>query len=124
MGGTGLLAVEAGTPVVPVWIDVERPSAIQGSGWPWRGAFTVYVGAPLTFRPGTSYVEATRQIETAVRALDPNTENKLLTPTRPAEESDLPSPAASHDGAEQRTASSTPSSPSSLGPNRVPEASA
>jgi long-chain acyl-CoA synthetase len=122
MGGTGLLAVEAGTPVVPVWIDVERASVIQGSGWPWRGAFTVYVGTPLTFHPGTSYVEATRQIEAAVRALDPSVDDKLLAPTHPAAQGDLPSPAASHDGTEERTLSSA--APASLGVNHAPEASA
>jgi len=72
MGGTGLLAVEANTPVVPVWIDVERKSLLQGSRWPWRGAYTVYIGSPLMFRPGTSYVEATQLIEDAVCALDPH----------------------------------------------------
>jgi long-chain acyl-CoA synthetase len=72
MGGTGLVAVEANAPVVPVWIDVERKSLLQGSRWPLRGAFTVYIGSPLTFQPGTSYVEATGLIEQAVVALDPH----------------------------------------------------
>jgi len=81
MGGTGLLAVEALTPVVPVWIEVERRSLLQGSRWPWRGTFTVYLGTPLTFRPGTSYVEATRQIEAAVPALDPTSDPRVPVPS-------------------------------------------
>lgn len=69
MGGTGLMALEGGTSVVPVWIDVERRCILQKKGWPWRGAFSVYLGDPLIFAPGTSYAEATDRIETAVRAL-------------------------------------------------------
>jgi long-chain acyl-CoA synthetase len=72
MGGTGLLAVEAGTPVVPVFVDVERNGILQGSGWPWRGAFTVHLGDPLVFPPGTTYSEATTQLEAAIRSLDPS----------------------------------------------------
>ncbi len=71
MGGTGLLAVEAGTPVLPVYIEVEQRSIIQGSAWPWRGAFTVHLGKPLVFGPDTSYSEATVRIEAALRGLDP-----------------------------------------------------
>jgi long-chain acyl-CoA synthetase len=69
MAGTGLMAVEGRLPVVPMWIEVERKSVIQGSRGPWRGAFTVRFGEPLRFRPGTSYAEATQRIEEAVGAL-------------------------------------------------------
>jgi long-chain acyl-CoA synthetase len=69
MGGTGLMAVEGHTPVVPVKITVERDSALQGHWWPPRGAFTVELGEPIRFEPGTTYAEATQRIEAAVRAL-------------------------------------------------------
>lgn len=69
MGGTGLLAVESATPVVPIWIEIERRSALQGHNPSWRGALTVRVGDPITFPPGASYVEATQRLEDAIRAL-------------------------------------------------------
>ncbi len=69
MQGAGLIAVEARTPVIPMRIVVERSSILEGRRWPWRGALTIHIGDPLTFSPGTSYVEATEQIETAVRGL-------------------------------------------------------
>jgi 1-acyl-sn-glycerol-3-phosphate acyltransferase len=77
--GTGLLAVEARVPVVPMWIEVDRQSRVQGPHWPWRGAFTVYLGEPLTFAPGTPYGEATARIGSAVRAL--GGEARLRSPT-------------------------------------------
>jgi long-chain acyl-CoA synthetase len=68
--GTGLLAVEADVPVVPVHVRLDRPSWLfQGAPFPRRGAVTVRVGAPLAFKPGTGYAEATAQLEAAVRAL-------------------------------------------------------
>lgn len=100
MSGTGLMAVEGDTPIVPMWIQVERRSILQsrkpaqsadaastasasspgGSSQAsatamtaapsrWRGAFTVYIGEPLSFAPGTPYPEATERIEAAVRRL-------------------------------------------------------
>ena len=68
-GGTGLLATEARAAVVPIRIVPERPSLIEGGGWPWRGAVTIRVGDPLVFPPGTPAATATEQIEAAVRAL-------------------------------------------------------
>ncbi|MEK7217202.1 MAG: 1-acyl-sn-glycerol-3-phosphate acyltransferase, partial [Chloroflexota bacterium] len=67
--GIGLLAVEAGLPVAPVRIREEHKSLVQGRWWPPRGAYTVTIGEPLTFPPGTPYADATAQIEAAVRAL-------------------------------------------------------
>jgi long-chain acyl-CoA synthetase len=68
-GGTGLLAVEGGVPVVPVRIRVlER-------GRPWkfpvlrRGTVEVTYGKPLIFARSTPYSDAARQIEEAVHAL-------------------------------------------------------
>ena len=61
--GTGMLAVESHTPVVPVHL-VSEPRRRR-----CRTRVTVRFGAPLTFPPGTSYIDATRQIEAAVQAL-------------------------------------------------------
>ncbi|MBM2809537.1 MAG: AMP-binding protein [Chloroflexi bacterium] len=71
MGGTGLIAVESRTPVVPMYIEVERKGIVEGSRGPWRGAFAIHLGKTLRFAPGTSYAAATQQIEDAVRALAP-----------------------------------------------------
>ena len=61
--GTGMLAVESHTPVVPVHLVSEaRPRRL-------RTRVAVRFGAPLTFPPGTSYIDATQQIEAAVKAL-------------------------------------------------------
>jgi 1-acyl-sn-glycerol-3-phosphate acyltransferase len=73
LGGTGLIAVEARTPVVPVWVQVERKSIVQLLGGPGRGrgAYSVHFGEPLVFPPGTAPAEATARIFAAVNALDP-----------------------------------------------------
>jgi long-chain acyl-CoA synthetase len=73
LGGTGLIAVEARTPVVPVWVQVERKSIVQLLGGPGRGrgAYSVRFGEPLVFPPGTAPAEATARIFAAVNALDP-----------------------------------------------------
>ena len=70
LGGTGLIAVEAGTSVIPIYVHVERESILQHRISPWRGAVTMYVGDPLAFRPGSSHVEATQRIEAAVLGLE------------------------------------------------------
>ena len=61
--GTGMLAVESHTPVVPVHL-VSEPRRRR-----FRTRVAVRFGAPLTFPPGTSYIDATRQIEAAVKRL-------------------------------------------------------
>jgi long-chain acyl-CoA synthetase len=73
LGGTGLIAVEARTPVVPVWVQVERRSIVQLLGGPGRGrgAYSVRFGDPIVFAPGTAPAEATDRIFAAVNALDP-----------------------------------------------------
>ena len=60
--GTGMLAVESHTPVVPVHL-VSQPSGGL------RPQVEVRFGQPLRFAPGTSYLDATSRIEEAVRAL-------------------------------------------------------
>ena len=69
LAGTGLLAVEARLPVVPIRVDVEkkgRPGAIPVLR---RGHLTIRFGEPISFGPATPYDEAVRTIESAVRAL-------------------------------------------------------
>ena len=61
--GTGMLAVESGTSVVPVHI-VSQPRRR-----PLRPQVEVRFGPPLRFAPGTSYLDATSRIEAAVKAL-------------------------------------------------------
>jgi hypothetical protein len=65
--------VEARTPVVPIWVQVERRSIVQLLGGPGRGrgAYSVRFGEPLVFAPGTAPAEATERIFAAVNALDP-----------------------------------------------------
>lgn len=66
--GTGLLAVETGVPVLPMRIDVLRPGFYEGKWLPHpRARVRVSIGEPLTFAPGTSYADATEQLEAAVR---------------------------------------------------------
>ena len=60
--GTGMLAVESRTPVVPVHL-VRRP----GGGL--RPRVEVRFGRALRFAPDTSYVDATSRIEAAVKGL-------------------------------------------------------
>ncbi|PFG74479.1 AMP-binding protein [Tepidiforma thermophila] len=66
--GTGLLAVETGVPVLPMRIDVLRPGFYEGKWLPHpRARVRVSIGEPIRFEPGTSYQEATRRLEEAVR---------------------------------------------------------
>ena len=59
--GTGMLAVESYTPVVPVHL-VSQPNGL-------RPQVEVRFGRPLRFAPGTTYFDATSRIEEAVKAL-------------------------------------------------------
>ncbi|MFQ5878854.1 MAG: 1-acyl-sn-glycerol-3-phosphate acyltransferase, partial [Dehalococcoidia bacterium] len=67
--GTGLVAVECNTPVVPVHLTYVK----RGLSWlavPLRREVVdIKFGQPLTFSPQTSYFEVTAAIEEAVRAL-------------------------------------------------------
>ena len=60
--GTGMLAVESRTPVVPVHL-------VRGPGGGLRSRVEVRFGRALRFAPDTSYVDATRSIEAAVKGL-------------------------------------------------------
>ena len=68
--GAGFLATEMDVPIVPVII-----SGLQELVPPWkvmprkRGTVTVRFGKPLSFGPGQSYIDVTKQIEDALRKL-------------------------------------------------------
>jgi long-chain acyl-CoA synthetase len=68
-GGTGLIAVESHVPVVPVRLHIHRSGTPRQYPLLRRGDVEISFGKPLEFAPGTSYVEATEAIETAVRTL-------------------------------------------------------
>ena len=66
--GIGLLAVETGAPVLPMRIDILRPGFWEGRWLPHpRARVRVNVGRPRRFPPDTSYAEATKELERAVR---------------------------------------------------------
>ena len=75
--GTGLIAVEGGTPVVPMKLKIRKVSVLDhlDRTWDrsrsngWRGDVEVVFGDPLYFAPLTDTNEATRRIEAAVAAL-------------------------------------------------------
>ena len=75
--GTGLIAVEGGTPVVPMKLKIRNVSILDhlDRSWDhdrsngWRGDVEVVFGDPLYFAPLTDPTEATKRIESAVAAL-------------------------------------------------------
>ncbi|MFN2484686.1 MAG: AMP-binding protein [Candidatus Limnocylindria bacterium] len=67
--GTGLVAVDGATPVVPMKLKINRMSVIDQRGAPWRGDVELIFGRPLVFPVGTNYEAATEQIREAVEAL-------------------------------------------------------
>jgi long-chain acyl-CoA synthetase len=73
--GTGLIAVEAATPVVPMKLKVHRFSRLDAdTAAPdrkraWRGEVELVYGRPIYFPWGTDHDAATRQLEEAVAAL-------------------------------------------------------
>jgi long-chain acyl-CoA synthetase len=73
--GTGLIAVEGATPVVPMKLKVHRFSRFDadtsapGRRKAWRGDVEVVFGAPIRFPWGTDHDAATRELEVAVAAL-------------------------------------------------------
>ena len=74
--GTGLIAVEGATPVVPMKLKVYKPSVLdRGDRADWkngrgfRGDVEVVFGEPLYFAALTDPADATRRIEAAVAAL-------------------------------------------------------
>ena len=67
--GTGLIAVEGATPVVPMKLRIKKMSILDRKGWPLRGDVEVVFGDPMMFASDTDPAEATRRIEAAVAAL-------------------------------------------------------
>lgn len=67
--GTGFVAMESRTPVVPIRVSLVKEGIYEGASFPARGKVTVRFGKPLVFSPGTDYLEATETLEQAVRGL-------------------------------------------------------
>lgn len=75
--GTGLIAVEGGTPVVPMKLKIGNVSILDhwDRSWEpfrsngWRGNVEVVFGDPLYFATGTPPAEATARLQEAVAAL-------------------------------------------------------
>ncbi len=68
-GGTGLVAVESGIPVVPLKLDILKIGSPTGFPMFSRGDVEVRFGPPINFPRGTTYEQATARLEEAVRAL-------------------------------------------------------
>jgi 1-acyl-sn-glycerol-3-phosphate acyltransferase len=54
-------------PIVPIRISGLYEIYSVHDSWPRRGPVSVAIGKPLSFSAGTSYEEAAKQIEEAVR---------------------------------------------------------
>jgi long-chain acyl-CoA synthetase len=75
--GTGLIAVEGATPVVPMKLKIHKVSVLDHGDrkWEparsdgWRGDVEVVFGDPIFFPAGTPASEATAKIQSAVGAL-------------------------------------------------------
>jgi long-chain acyl-CoA synthetase len=75
--GTGLVAVEGATPVVPMKLKINRMSridarhepALAGKRLPWRGDVELVFGDPIHFDWDTDHAVATERLEAAVAAL-------------------------------------------------------
>jgi long-chain acyl-CoA synthetase len=69
--GAGLIAVEGGTPIVPVRLRINRMSIIDRRRLPssFRGDVEFVVGAPIIFDSDTDAAVATQRLEEAVAAL-------------------------------------------------------
>jgi long-chain acyl-CoA synthetase len=67
--GIGILAVDAGVPVVPIRLVIKSTGFPSWLPWIRRGKLEVNFGKPLSFEATHSYIEAARTIEDAVHAL-------------------------------------------------------
>jgi long-chain acyl-CoA synthetase len=75
--GTGLIAVEGATPVVPMQLRIHRMSRLDARGElpadgrrrPWRGEVELVFGEPIRFAWDTDHALATARLEEAVAAL-------------------------------------------------------
>jgi long-chain acyl-CoA synthetase len=69
--GAGLIAVEGGTPIVPVKLKIHSMSIIDRRRFPGplRGDVELVVGEPIWFDSDTDHATATTRLEAAVAAL-------------------------------------------------------
>jgi long-chain acyl-CoA synthetase len=67
--GTGFVAMESRTPVVPIRVELVKPGVFEGERFPSRGKVNIRFGEPLNFPRGTDYLDATTMLEQAVREL-------------------------------------------------------
>ena len=72
--GTGLIAVEGATPVVPMRLKVHRYSRLDSGAPPdaprsWRGEVELIFGDPIHFAWDADHAAATARLEAAVTAL-------------------------------------------------------
>ncbi len=68
-GGTTLLAMESGAPVVPMWLGVRRPGLWERRLA--RGRMVLRIGVPLTLARHTGHAASAELLESAVRTLAP-----------------------------------------------------
>jgi 1-acyl-sn-glycerol-3-phosphate acyltransferase len=69
--GAGLIAVEGGTPIVPVKLKIHRMSIVDRRRFPapLRGDVELVIGEPMWFDADTDHAAATTRLEAAVAAL-------------------------------------------------------
>jgi 1-acyl-sn-glycerol-3-phosphate acyltransferase len=69
--GAGLIAVEGGSPIVPLKLKINRMSIIDRRRFPaaLRGDVELVLGAPIWFDSTMDHATATTQLEAAVAAL-------------------------------------------------------
>ena len=67
--GTGLIAVESRTPVVPIRVKLRKASIFDRGPLLSRGSIEVHFGEPIVFARGADYLEATARLESAVREM-------------------------------------------------------
>jgi len=69
--GAGLIAVEGGTPIVPVKLKIHEMSIVDRRRFPsaLRGDVELVIGEPIWFDADTDHAAATTRLEAAVAAL-------------------------------------------------------
>ena len=67
--GTGLIAVESRTPVVPIRVRLHKATIWDRGPLLSRGKIDIHFGEPVVFPRGADYLEATERLESAVKEL-------------------------------------------------------
>ena len=67
--GTGLIAVESQTPVVPIRVKLHKAAIFDRGPLLSRGKIDVHFGEPIVFPRSADYLEATARLESAVKEL-------------------------------------------------------